>query len=62
MADGWSRSGASQVGSRTISRRSRSVAGWLVQAGAEPALVRFAHAGSAGGPLGVAGRLVQGWC
>ena len=47
----WRRSGASQVGSRTISRRSHSVAGRLVQAGAETALVRFAHAGSAGGPL-----------
>ena len=39
--DGWSRAGASQVGSRTISRRSNSVAGRLVQAGAGPALVRF---------------------
>ena len=60
--DGWSRVGASQVGLRTTSRQSNSVAGRLVQAGAGPALVRFAHAVSAGGPLCVAGRLVQGWC
>ena len=51
--------GASHVGSRTISGRSHSVAGRLVQAGAGPALVWFAHAGSAGGPLCVEGRLVQ---
>ena len=60
--DNWSRGCASQIGSRTTSRRSNSVAGRLVQAGAGPAPVRFAHAGSAGGPHCVAGRLVQGWC
>ena len=41
--------GTSQVGFRTISRRFYSVAGRLVQAEAGPALVRFAHARSAGG-------------
>ena len=37
------------------------MAGRLVPAGAGPALVRFAHAVSAGSPHCVAGRLVQGW-
>ena len=57
--DGWSRAGAGRVGSRSTSRRSNSVAGRLVQAGAGPALVRFAHTGSAGGPRCMAGWPVQ---
>ena len=58
----WRRAGASQVGSRTISRLFHSVERRLVQAGAgrgRPLLVRCAHARSAGGPHSVAGRLVQ---
>ena len=46
----------------TISRRSHSVAGRLVQARAVPVLIRLARAGSAGGPLSVVERLVQGRC
>ena len=47
----WRRAGASQVGTPTISMRFHSVEGRLVQAGAGPSLVRFAHAVSVGRPF-----------